>query len=265
MCKVLNISRGTVYYTPKKKSNDTDLENEIITIFKKSRNNYGTRKIKKKLAKKGYKVSRRRIGRIMKKYGLVSSYTVKQYKVHSPKCNEDKVANVVNRDFNKEESLDVVVSDLTYVNVKGKWNYICLIIDLFNREFVGYAAGKKKNAELVTNAFKSIKRPLDQINILHTDRGNEFKNKAIDEILNTFDIERSLSKKGCPYDNAVAEAAFKVVKTEFAFDRIFNSFEELEYELFDYVNWYNNHRIHGSLDYLTPVEYRYLMFEKKMF
>lgn len=94
---------------------------------------------------------------------------------------------------------------------------------------------------------------------------NEFKNNAIDQqLLNTFNIDRSLSKKGCPYDNAVAEAAFKVVKTEFAFDRIFTNFEELKYELFDYVNWYNNHRIHGSLDYLTPVEYRMLMSEKKV-
>jgi transposase InsO family protein len=149
----------------------------------------------------------------MKKYGLISTYTKKQYKVHSPKCNEDKIANVVNREFDKEEALDVVVSDLTYVNVKGKWNYICLIIDLFNLEFIGYAAGKKKNAELVTEAFKSIKRTLDQINILHTDRGNEFKNNTIDDILDSFDTERSLSNKGCPYDNAVAEAAFKVVKT----------------------------------------------------
>jgi len=65
-----------------------------------------------------------------------------------------------------------------------------------------------------------------------------------------------------PYDNGVAEAAFKVVKNEFAYDRNFNTFEELEYELFDYVNWYNNHRIHVSLDDLKPVEYRYLMFDK---
>lgn len=158
----------------------------------------------------------------MKKYDLVSTYTKKQYKVHSPSCNEHKIANVMNREFDKKEALDVVVSNLTYVTVKGKWNYICLIIDLFNREFIGYAAGKKKNAELVTEAFKNIKRPLNQINILHTDRSNEFKNKAINDILDTFDIERSLSNKGCPYDNAVAKAAFKVVKTEFAYDRIFN-------------------------------------------
>jgi transposase InsO family protein len=264
MCRLLNISRSLIYYKPKKKSCDSDLENQIISIFKKSRNNYGTRKIKRELAKNGYQVSRRKIGFIMKKYSLVSSYTVKQYKVHSSKCNEGKVSNIVNREFNRDQSLDVVVSDLTYINVKGKWNYICLILDLFNREIIGYAAGKNKTAELVTKAFSSIKRPLNEINILHTDRGNEFKNKAVDQLLGVFNIERSLSKKGCPYDNAVAEAAFKVVKTEFAFNKIFTSFEELEYQLFDYVNWYNNHRIHGSLDYLTPVEYRMLMSEKKV-
>jgi transposase InsO family protein len=264
MCRVLNISRSLIYYKPKIKSSDSDLENKIITIFKKSRNNYGTRKIKKELAKKGYKVSRRRIGIIMKKYGLVSNYTVKQYKIHSTKCNEEKIENAVNREFDREQTLDVVVSDLTYVNVKGQWNYICLILDLFNREIIGYAAGKNKTAALVTKAFSSIHRPLNEINILHTDRGNEFKNKAMDQLLKAFSIDRSLSKKGCPYDNAVAEAAFKVVKTEFAFNKIFTSFEELKYKLFDYVNWYNNLRIHGSLDYLTPVEYRMLMSEKKV-
>ena len=59
----------------------------------------------------------------------------------------------------------------------------------------------------------------------------ESKNNIIDEILETFEIQRSLSKKGCPYDNAVAEAGYKIIKTEFAFNRIFNSLEELKLEL----------------------------------
>jgi len=99
MCKVLKINRSLVYYTPTEKSCDSKLENEIISIFKKSRNNYGTRKIKKELDKKKYQVSRKRIGRIMKKYGLVSNYTVKQYKVHKTKHNEEKIDNIVNREF----------------------------------------------------------------------------------------------------------------------------------------------------------------------
>ncbi|NLK23802.1 MAG: IS3 family transposase [Clostridiales bacterium] len=97
---------------------------------------------------------------------------------------------------------------------------------------------------------------LKKVKIFHTDRGNEFKNKIIDELLDTFEIKRSLSKKGCPYDNAVAEAVYKIIKTEFAFDRIFNNLEELKLELRSYVLWYNNKRIHSSLNYMTPVEYR---------
>ena len=152
--------------------------------------------------------------------------------------------------------MKVIVSDLTYVNVAGKWNYICLMLDLYNREIVGYAAGKHNAADLVRKAITTIKQDLNKIEIFHTDRGNEFKNNIIDEVLDTFKIDRSLSVKGCPYDNAVAEATYKIIKTEFAFNRIFNDFEELERELFDYVNWYNNIRIHGSLGYKTPIEYR---------
>lgn len=256
MCKILNISRSLIYYKRKNKRIDVEIENEIISIFKESRNNYGSRKIKVELQKIGYQVSLRRIRKFMNLNGLVSNYTVKQYKVHKTTCNNEFIDNSLNREFKRNKQMDVIVSDLTYVNVAGKWNYICLILDLFNREIVGYAAGKNKNAELVYKAFSTIKYNLENINIYHTDRGNEFKNKIIDELLDIFNIKRSLSKKGCPYDNAVAEATYKVIKTEFAFNRIFNNFEELELELFDYVNWYNNVRIHGSLDYLTPIEYK---------
>ena len=105
-------------------------------------------------------------------------------------------------------------------------------------------------------AFSRVQRNLNNIQLFHTDRGNEYKNRIIDKVLETFNVSRSLSAKGCPYDNAAAEATYKIIKTEFAFNRIFNSFEELELELFDYVNWYNNIRIHGSLGYVSPVEYR---------
>ena len=256
MCKVLKVSRTLVYYQRKNKRNDKKLEDEIVRIFKKSRNNYGSRKIKVELSKLGYQVSLRKIRIIMKLHGLVSNYTVKQFKVHKAKCNEEDKPNILNREFKREKKLEVVVSDLTYVNVAGKWNYICLILDLWNREIIGYAAGKHKTAELVYQAICKVPYDLNQIEIFHTDRGNEFKNKLIDEVINTFGIKRSLSKKGCPYDNAVAEATYKIVKTEFAFNRRFEDFEELDRELFDYVNWYNNIRIHGSLDYQTPVQYR---------
>ena len=255
MCAVLKISRSTYYYECKEKPEDKKLVHSIKEIFRLSRNNYGTRKIKVELAKQGKIVSRRRIGRIMKQEGLVSSYTVAQFKPHVPKCNEEVIENVLDRKFDDQPKHQVVVSDLTYVRVGKSWNYICVLVDLFNREIIGYSAGKNKNSNLVMQAFSKVKINLKQIQIFHTDRGNEFKNKQIDETLKAFEIERSLSMKGCPYDNAVAEATYKIIKTEFIKNRVFTSLKQLQIELADYVNWFNNHRIHSSLDYLTPKEY----------
>lgn len=256
MCDVLQIPRSTYYYEAKSNPEEDDIAKDIIRIFKSSRRNYGTRKIKKDLEVEGKVVSRRRIGRIMKENDLVSSYTVAQYKILRQPTNEEKICNEVNREFDNRNHLEVVVSDLTYVRVAGKWNYVCIILDLHNREIIGYSAGPRKDALLVYQAFASIKHNLNDISIFHTDRGSEFKNNAIDSIIETFKIKRSLSRKGCPYDNAVAEAAFKVFKTEFVNQQLFISLEQLKIELFDYVNWYNNIRIHSSLGYLSPVAYR---------
>lgn len=234
----------------------------IKEVFKQSRNNYGTRKIKMELAKMDIVASRRKIGRIMKQEGLVSNYAVAQYKPQMDKCNESKAENVVKREFRDQPQYKVVVGDLTYVRVGTRWNYVCVLVDLFNREIIGYSAGRNKNSDLVLKAFSKIDVNLESIEIFHTDRGNEFKNKAIGEVLETFHIERSLSKKGCPYDNAVAEAMFKVIKTELVKNNTFDSLEELRYELADYVNWFNSHRIHSSLGYLTPREYRMKALKK---
>lgn len=256
LCKVLNISRSSYYYEAKSKPDETSLTAAVVNLFTISRNNYGTRKIKKELAKHNTVVSRRKIGRIMKQEGLVSNYTVAQFRPQKDTCNESKIANVVDRQFKKQSYRNVVVSDLTYVRVGMNWNYICVLVDLFNREIIGYSAGPNKTADLVKQAFQKVSGDLRDIRIFHTDRGNEFKNQTMDETLKAFEIRRSLSHKGCPYDNAVAEATFKIIKTEFVRNQRFHDLHQLQFQLSDYVNWFNNYRIHSSLGYMTPVEYR---------
>ena len=256
MCKVLKIPRSTFYYESITKQDEDELTSKVIDIYNSSHKNYGTRKIKVELKKLGYIVSRRKIGNIMKAQGLVSSYTVSQYKVHIEKCNESKVANELDRNFDNKEPLAVIVSDLTYVRVNNKWNYICILVDLFNREIIGYSCGHNKDAGLVYKAFAKIQTNLNNIQLFHTDRGNEFKNNMIDKILKTFKIKRSLSMKGCPYDNAVAEATFKIFKTEFVKGYHFENLNQLERELTDYINWFNNFRIHSTLGYLSPTQFK---------
>lgn len=262
MCDVLQIAKSTFYYEAKEKRKEDELTAAIVEIFHKNRKAYGTRKIKVKLMEQGFIVSRRRIGRIMKQQGLVSTYTVAQYKPCKAASNDAATANVLNREFKQEKRKRFVVSDLTYVKVQNKWHYICVLIDLFNREIVGHSAGPNKDAALISRAFASVQGDLREIEWFHTDRGSEFKNETMDELLKTFEIGRSLSKKACPYDNAVAEATYKVMKTEFVNQMEFQSLRHLQIELFDYINWFNNHRIHGTLGYLTPVQYRQQALKK---
>ncbi|MDQ0882073.1 transposase InsO family protein [Peribacillus sp. V2I11] len=110
MCEVLQLPRSTYYYEVKERSSVDEVNSDIIEIFQNSRQNYGTRKIKVELKKRGLVVSRRRIGRIMKEQGLVSTYTVAQFKPHSKTYNESNQVNELDRGFNQEKELHAIVS-----------------------------------------------------------------------------------------------------------------------------------------------------------
>ncbi|MEC5424785.1 IS3 family transposase [Virgibacillus sp. C22-A2] len=270
LCEVLQLARSTFYYETeiaaqkkhKKAAEEQKLKEEIRLIFNKNRQVYGTRKIKDALFKAGHTVSRHRIGRFMRELGIQSKYAQASYKPMISRPNEESIGNVLHREFQVDEEMSVLVSDLTYVKVGKHWNYVCFLIDLYNREIVGYSAGERKDAALVQRAFATVKRPLGNVKLFHTDRGSEFKNVGIDELLSNYQIKRSLSHKGNPYDNAVAEATFKILKTELINGTHFLTLEQLALELFDYVNWYNNIRSHSTLGYLSPVTYRNLALKK---
>ncbi|UZQ30503.1 MAG: IS3 family transposase [Spiroplasma phoeniceum] len=192
----------------------------------------------------------------MRKYNLISNYTKIKYK-HSNTSNVTyKYNNLLNQEFNNYKLHEVVVSDLTYVFINNKWYYVCFLIDLFNREIISYDVSLHKNAKLVKNTFNKLNFTLNDIKIFHTDQGSEFNNNLIYNFLTKNNIQKSYSKPGCPYDNAVAESTYKIFKTEFIKNNKFKNIEQFKLKLFDYINWYNNIRIHSKLNYLTPVQYR---------
>jgi len=178
MCKALKINRSSYYYKSVESATDTALENAAIKEFYLSRENYGTRKLQRELRKTKdwrccFHVSRRKIRDIMSKYGLVSKYTLKRRKKHKNDVNNDKVPNIVDRQFSDRRPLEVVVSDLTYLRCAGRWHYICLLLDLHSRKIIGSAVGRKKDAKLVRNAFYGVQSDLRRINIFHTDYTEE--------------------------------------------------------------------------------------------
>lgn len=213
-CRCLGIARSTYYYECRGREDESVLEEAVQAAYDENRRVYGQRKLKRVLLRNGWTVSRHKIGQIMKKRGLVSAYTRKKYRVRASRSNEATVPNLLDRNFSNQAPGTCVVSDLTYVRVGAKWAYICILLDLGVREIIGYSGGAYKNAELVHKAFSTVKGNLFGIQMFYTDRGSEFDNALIDELLDSFQISRSLSMKGCPYDNAVAESTFKTIKAE---------------------------------------------------
>lgn len=259
MCGVLGVPRATYYWMlshPEPEPADDPIAADVVRIYEGNRREYGAPKIKRALAKEGVVASRRRIKRIMDQKGLVSAYTRKKYRPHAAKVNEAKAPNVLNREFDGHLPRTHIVGDLTYVRVGRKWNYVCLLVDLYNREIVGHAAGDRKDARLVKAAFATLRFPLTDIGVFHTDRGSEFANSGMDELLGAFGIRRSLSRRGNPYDNAVIESTNKILKRELIYRQAFASLDQLRRELNSYVRWYNEERIHSTLGYMSPVEFR---------
>lgn len=255
MCKCLNISRSSYYAHKETQVKVDELNDMVVKIFHENQSVYGARKIRAVLLREGICTSRRRIASIMRQNGLISVYTKKPYKPTKSIVNTASTQNLINREFDEREKREVIVSDLTYVRVNHKWNYICVLLDLHNRELIGYSCGEHKDALLVMKAFENVKGSLRDIQFFHSDRGSEFDNYLIDELIKNNHIIRSLSKKGCPYDNAVAEAHFKIIKTEFVQRRSFGSLDELRLEFAAYVHWFNNIRLHSSLGYKSPKEF----------
>lgn len=169
MCRCLNIPRSSYYYKTVEPVSEVEFDGKVRNIFSESKSKYGARKIKKCLEAQGICLSRRRIRRIMKRLNLVSVYQKATFKPRSKGKNEAPIPNLLNRQFDRHKPLEALVTDLTYVRVDQRWAYVCLIIDLFNREIIGLSASWYKTASLVKEALQSIPYALTKVNLFHSD------------------------------------------------------------------------------------------------
>ena len=262
MCNFLSISRSYYYklLNLKKKVNKTSKNNDyivsrIVEIWKSSKMMYGSRKLSAMLRKEGIDLSRSQVLALMKAYGISSLYNKnKKFKPYTGKSHVAQGGeNLIKQQFDKWDEREVLTSDLTYVECGSGFGYVCFVIDLFNREIVAHGVSLRHDADFVLETLNQIN--IAKTDIFHSDRGTEFVNNLIDDLLAENEVNRSLSKTGCPFDNAVSESMFGLFKREWA-KKKYKNLEELEKGVNDYVHNYNHFRIHSKLDYMSPAEYR---------
>ena len=257
MCKVLRVSRSSYYSWQRRKPGKRDKENEDLSnrikrIYEFSKKTYGSPRVTIALLEEGIPVSRQRVARLMRKQHLQSIIRKKWVVTTDSRHHYPVVENKLNRDFTVTRKGQVWVSDITYIKTWQGWLYLTVIIDLYDRKVIGWAFSRSLKAIHTTipawrMAVRS--RPITQELIFHSDRGIQYACNEFKELLSSYKlVERSMSRKGDCWDNAVAESFFKTLKVELVYQNIFKTFEEAQLSVFEYIEaWYNVNRIHTAI------------------
>jgi putative transposase len=191
-----------------------------------------------------------RIRRLMRENGIYSVTRYKHRAYPKEKVETRYNENIIDRKFKVDEPDRAWCGDITYIKTSSGWVYLAAVIDLFNREVVGYSLSKKANTELAKRAMANAlvnRKPTGKL-IFHSDRGCQYSSNGYLEYLEEHNVESSMSRKGNPYDNACTESFFATLKKEWIYHKIYKDLEQLDSSLFEYIElFYNRKHMHSSL------------------
>jgi len=264
MCSILKISsRG--YYKWKSKTISkkaiikNQLKQKIQTLYFEFKQRYGSPRITAELHALGYQISRVTVAKYMNELGLKSKLSKKFKITTNSKHNYLIAENVLDRDFKATTISQKWVSDITYIQTKEGFLYLTTIIDLYDRKLIGWSLSNTMSADDTSLAAlrMAIKnRPIEKGLIFHSDQGVQYATKKFTNILASYGVIRSMSRKGNCWDNAVAESFFKSLKTELIYGNKLIFKKQMESEIFQYIEiWYNRKRRHSTLNYKTIEEF----------
>ena len=261
MCKAVKLHHSVYYYHKTNKENsykkaNEELDKKIKEEYEKSKKRYGSPKITKKLKRQGIKVSQKRVARRMKSLGLRSIIVKKFNHSGNKKVDDKNKENLLEQNFKAEKPSEKWVGDITYIYTKETgWTYLAIVMDLFDLKIIGWSYGITMTAELVVEAFRKAKleRRITKGMIFHSDLGSQYTSNEYEKMLLENKVKHSYSKKGYPYDNASMESFNAILKKEEVNVNTYTTFKEAKLAIFEFIeSWYNNTRIHSSLDYKTP-------------
>jgi transposase InsO family protein len=263
MCKALEVYESGYFRWKRKGRTPREKEDEVLAtairrIHEENHQIYGPKKIQTELEKKQIICSKCRIRRLMRENGIYSITKHKQKPYPKETVETRYTENLVDRDFNVDEPDKTWCGDITYIKTSTGWVYLAVVIDLFNREIVGYSLSRKANSELTKRAMAnalSTRKPANEI-VFHSDRGCQYSSKGYLQYLEEHHCKSSMSRKGNPYDNACSESFFATLKKEWIYHRTYRDLDHLSDSLFEYIElFYNRKRLHSKLAYMSPKEY----------
>ena len=258
MCRFFGVSRSGYYDYVKRMdvpARDLPLAEKIRECQEHSHSTYGYRRVHIWLERQGIHKNPKTVLRVMQKYNLLSEVRRKKY--HNYTNGIYKYPNHLARDFRADRPNEKWVTDISYIRTGQGFLYLSIIRDLYDNSIVAYKTGTEQNINLVLSTIRAAKRKEKVTGSLHlhSDQGFQYTSQAYYSLTKSYHITPSMSSRGNPYDNAMAENFFSILKTECIYRAKLKTYEEARLLIDEYIHFYNNERIQLKTK-LTPLEKR---------
>jgi putative transposase len=263
MCRMLAVGRSG-YYAWKQRGpsarsqTNQSLTSQIQATFATSRKSYGSPRLYRALQKQGVGCGRHRVARLMRQVGL-QARPKRRWRPTTTRRDPTHVAapNRLGQDFTTHAPDQKWVSDFTYIETREGWLYLAVVLDLYSRRVVGWAMRETMDTALVEAALRMAladRQPKAGL-LHHSDQGSQYTATAYLDCLTAAQANLSMSRVANCYDNAVAESFFATLKAE-CVTSVFPTRAQARTSIFEYLEvWYNQHRLHSSLGFCSPVEF----------
>lgn len=262
LCRVLGVSKSGYYAWRNRppsahRQYDLKLQEVMGALHQGHRRSYGAARLHRELVRNGHLCSRRRVNRLMREMGIKAATTglyawrPGQHALYSDagnKLSQATTPTAPNQQW---------VGDFTYIKTRAGWLYHAVVLDLYSRKVVGWSFSCRRNADLTRSALRmalSRCRPAAGC-LFHSDQGIEYAAHDYRDLVESAGLVRSMSRKGNPLDNAVAESFFHTLKSELIHKQRFDHVIEAVAKIVEYIEFYNRERLHSSLGYRSPEEY----------
>ena len=266
-CRVLNVSVSgyhahvarQVSQAPRRHLSDQTLLVHVKAIHAQTRRAYGRPRIWRELRNEGVRVGKQRLQRVMHQHAIRAKAS-KRFKVTTDSDHDLPIApNLLNRQFSVAEPDRVWVGDITYIPTDEGWLYLAVVIDLFSRQVVGWSMRADMTSDIVIDALRMawFKRHPDKHAglIFHSDRGSQYASGAFTDVLEEYGITASMSRRGNCWDNACSETLFGSLKVERLHGQRFITRRHAKDETLAWLLWYNQSRLHSTLNYVSPAQF----------
>lgn len=261
MCKLYGVTAGGYYAWRGRPPSQRSMVDEVLlkkieVAFKKSQQTYGSPRIHKALRRSGEAVGKRRIERIMRENGIQACSSTLYRRTPGTHRFFSSVKNKV-RQIDVTSQDQAWVSGVTYLKVKGQRRYLATVMDRYSRRLLGWSFGCDRTSALTRRALQQalrVRRPQGEV-YFHTDRGTEFLAADFKKALKKAEFIQSMNRPRRMNDNAHMESWYKSMKSDMYHRYEFETDRQLRTAISNYVQFYNNERLHSSLGYQSPVEF----------